>query len=329
MAILEIPIELKSMFEADPDNFIRDIANFPQESVSRYFKNTTAIIKAIDRSTINLFDFNTHKFSDKFRANNSFNRYMHFDLSLGGDLCSFAMGHTPGFIQVNVLKEGKLEKVSLPFTIIDFVGILLVGRNEEVWLPEITHLIHTISDRGFNLTLLTFDRFQSAYLMQELRDEGYLTSNLSIDKTANYPVIDMDREDMIAKKSTEGNYLAAIASLKDSINQGRIKIPYHPSIDNRTSESEFEVEAKSAQEDLTKKKVDHPQGGRIDLLQAIAGVVFNIQNNQRASDVKEGYEKEIADDFYHKLEVNRPNSFESLEDFSKPRMEIRNETYLG
>ena len=67
----------------------------------------------------------------------------------------------------------------LPFVYIDFVGIMYVDKNEEVWLPKIPELIEELSSRHFNIQLITFDRFQSAYIIQLLKDTP-LMSHISL-----------------------------------------------------------------------------------------------------------------------------------------------------
>jgi len=324
MSILKVPMELEPLFDADKDNFIRDIANYPQESVMRYFRDSVALYKSIDRKRVNPFNFYTHQFDSGFRALDMRRRYMHFDLSLGGDFCAFAMGSASSFIQVNMVEDGKLVKSTLPYVYIDFVGIMLTVGGGEVWLPEILSIIKHLYNKGFDISLITFDRFQSAYLSQLLQDEGFLTSFLSIDRTSNYPVIDLNREDRIAKKSTEGNYMAGVSSLKDAINQRRISIPLHPNTTKGLTETEFETEARGAEANLSKKKVDHGSDGKIDLIQAVAGVSFNLLNNERQSDLDERDMKEFEDKFYLKLEEN-----ENIDRFSIPEREVRNVSYLG
>ena len=102
------------MYDSDPEVFLRDIANFPQETVLRYFKQVKNIYRAVKRSRKNPFNFETHLFDDDFKANSPHPRYMHFDLSLGGDLCAFAMSHAPSFIEVNTLQNGNLVSDKLP-----------------------------------------------------------------------------------------------------------------------------------------------------------------------------------------------------------------------
>lgn len=323
--ILKIPVELLEMYNSDPEVFIRDVANFPQETVSRYFKIPGAIYKAIQRSRKNPFDFITHKFDDNFRASDFKHRFLHFDLSLGGDLCTFAMGHASSFIEVNRLIEGNLVADKLPFVYIDFVGIMYVEKKEEVWLPRIPELVEELTSRHFNIQLLTFDRFQSAYIIQLLKDRGYLADVLSIDRTTTKIIVDISRDDRIRRESTKGNYLAGIASLKDAMNQFRISIPYHPAVRTRTAESQFELEAKSAQHFVEKMKVDHGSGGSIDVVQAIAGTCFNIECNCRDFQIADDI-KEVGDTFY---ETTKPG-YVALDqsDFEKGGGR-RHESYLG
>lgn len=323
--ILKIPKELEQMYDSDPEVFIRDVANFPQETISRYFKIPGAIYKAVQRSRKNPFDFKTHKFDNDFGANDFKLRFLHFDLSLGGDLCSFAMGHAPSFIEVNRIVEGNLVADKLPFVYIDFVGVMYVEKNEEVWLPRIPEIVEELSSRHFNIQLLTFDRFQSAYIIQLLKDRGYLADVLSIDRTTTKIIVDINKEDRIRRESTKGNYLAGVASLKDAMNQSRLSIPYHPAVTQRTAESQFEIEAKSAQHFVDKMKVDHGSGGSIDVVQAIAGVCFNIECNCRDVIISDDI-KEIGDTFYQEVKPGYVGL--GQDDFEKGGGR-RHESYLG
>lgn len=322
--ILKIPVELEQMYDSDPEVFIRDVANFPQETISRYFKSPSAIYKSIKRGRKNPFDFILHKFDDNFKAIDFKPRFLHFDLSLGGDLCSFAMGHAASFVEVNRIIQGNLVADKLPFVYIDFVGIMYVEKNEEVWLPRIPELIEELTSRHFNIQLLTFDRFQSAYIIQLLKDRGYLADVLSIDRTTTKIIVDIERDDRIRRESTKGNYLAGIASLKDAMNQSRINIPYHPAVRLKTAETQFEVEAKAAQHFVEKMKVDHGSGGSIDVVQAIAGVCFNIECNVRDF-ISDGEIGEIGDKFYEEV---RPG-YTELETSDFERGGVRHESYLG
>lgn len=323
--ILKIPKELEEMYDSDPEVFIRDVANFPQETISRYFRIPGAIYKSIDRSRKNPFDFVSHRFDDNFRGSDYKLRFMHFDLSLGGDLCSFAMGHVPGFIEVNKIVEGNLVADKLPFVYIDFIGIMLVEKNEEVWLPRIPEIVEELTSRNFNIQLVTFDRFQSAYIIQLLKDRGYLADILSIDRTTTKIIIDIDKEDRIRRESTKGNYLAGVASLKDAMNQSRLKIPYHRAVTMKTAESQFELEAKAAQHFVEKMKVDHGSGGSIDVVQAVAGVCFNIECNCKDIPISDTAIKDVADKFY---EETRPGYTDlGLGNFEKGGSS--NESYLG
>ena len=322
--ILKIPKELEQMYDSDPEVFIRDVANFPQETISRYFKIPGAIYKAVQRSRRNPFNFVTHQFEDNFKANDFKLRFMHFDLSLGGDLCAFAMGHAPSFIEVNRIVEGNLVADKLPFVYIDFVGIMYVEKNEEVWLPRIPEIVEELSSRHFNIQLLTFDRFQSAYIIQLLKDRGYLADVLSIDRTTTKIIIDINKEDRIRRETTKGNYLAGVASLKDAMNQSRLSIPYHPAVTHKTAESQFELEAKAAQHFVDKMKVDHGSGGSIDVVQAIAGVCFNIECNCKDIVFSSDLES-LGDTFYE----HTKSGYVALEESDFDKGGRKNESYLG
>ena len=180
IAILKIPKELLGAYKRDPDNFICDIANYPREPILRYFKNPNALYAAVKRGRLNPFDFIKHEFNSGYQAHNPKLRYLHFDLSLGGDLCAFACGHASHFVDQEEFDGNESKTVKLPFHFIDFVGIILNPTGDQVWLPVIVNIVKELREkRGFNIGLCTFDRFQSAYIMQTLRDEGFITSMLS------------------------------------------------------------------------------------------------------------------------------------------------------
>jgi hypothetical protein len=110
------------------------------------------------------------------------------------------------------------------------------------------------------------------------------------------------------------------------MNQYRLSIPYHPSVKTKTAESEFEIEAKAAQHYVEKMKVDHGSGGSIDVVQAIAGVCFNIEVNCKDFQIDEDSIKEVGDTFY---ETTRPGYINlDQEDFEKGG-DKRHESYLG
>jgi len=315
------------MFDSDPELFIRDIANFPQESISRFFKFPSLVTQAVKRSRQNPFNFVTHEFDPDFVAKSPHSRYMHFDLSLGGDLCAFAMGYASHFLRLNQLKAGKLVTEKLPFIHIDFVGVILVERTQEVWLPQIPELIEQLISKGFNISLVTFDRFQSAYIMQILKDRGLLTDLLSIDRTATKVIIDLDRPDNIRRESTGGSYLSAMAACKDAVNQQRIDIPFHPTVSGKFGESEFESETKSAEVNPNKQIVEHTGGGKIDLVQAVAGVCFNIENNERELSIDNSAIENAQDPYYKELNKLSPGFVERGDTFG--RGEDRNASFLG
>jgi hypothetical protein len=174
--------------------------------------------------------------------------------------------------------------------------------------------------------LLTFDRFQSAYIIQLLKDRGYLADVLSIDRTTTKILVDINKEDRIRRESTKGNYLSGIASLKDAMNQYRISIPYHPAVRTKTAESEFELEAKAAQHFVEKMKVDHGSGGSIDVVQAIAGVCFNIEVNCKDFHIDESSIKDVGDTFY---ETTKPG-YTAIDQGDFEKGGGRNyESYLG
>ena len=134
--------------------------------------------------------------------------------------------------------------------------------------------------------------------IQILRSQGYKVARLSVDRTATKLILDKNASDGsgLLRKSTDGQVMGAMQALKDTIYDDRLIIPFH---------EYFEIEAKGAEIDYKKNKVDHKPRGTIDLLQSMAGGTYNLVNNEfEYIDDDEDTINRTQDDFYDNIEVN-------------------------
>ena len=158
---------------------------------------------------------------------------MHIDLGLKKDAVGISMCHAPLFVEreiTQIYSEGLTnEIVSLPFIHFDFLGRIKAEKGEEILLSKVREIIYDIQNRGFYLSLITFDGFQSVDSIQILRSQGFRVGRLSIDRTATKLVLDKRSKDGsgLTRKSTEGQIMGPMQALKDALYDNRLAIPYH------------------------------------------------------------------------------------------------------
>jgi hypothetical protein len=299
-------MELKPNYLRDPENFLRDIACIPTESTRPFFKVKDKIYSAEKAAHKNPFNEDTRTFDSDFIADPKtgyYPRYMHIDLGLKKDAVGISMCHAPYFVDRQIAEievDGvKQKKVRLPQVHFDFFGRLKAMKGEEILLSEVREIIYNIHKRGYYLALITFDGFQSVDSIQILRSQGYKVGRLSIDRTATKLMLDKHarNEDGLKRVSTEGQTLAAMQALKDALYDDRLNIPYH---------DYWIKEALGAEIDYKRNKVDHKPRGTIDLLQSIAGSIYNLINNEREFDIRaeEEESQQTGDSFYDEVDFD-------------------------
>lgn len=325
--VLEVPVEFEESVRTDPSEFLRKFASIPQQAISAFFDDLEKVRACIDFERQNPFDAETFTFTEEFLDIKPSNepRYMHIDLAKSRDAVGISMCHIDRWISTPSMKVD-----SIPFVDFDFMGRIVSKRGEDILLSNIReNIIYRLRDRGYNIALITFDRFQSLDMIQILRDEGFIVTNLSIDRTANYPVVDYDSTDNFKKINTNGAYIAPMIALKNCMSAKAMGVPVYLS-DPVDGVTWLERECSQAEFDITKNKIDHSSVGTNDLLQSVAGSLFNLLNNEmsniptygdRDNQKREEKEYELAqkqeEDFYRGVrdrEVPVKDGFVDLEE---------------
>jgi len=307
--VVTIPTEYLDQFESDATKAWESFGSFAQHSSAPYFENISRVHRAVS-AEVNPFDNDTYTFSPLFMCVDQNYRYMHVDLALNKDACCISMCHVSDWIEVPVAlfkQRGKapvIERGKRPVYTFDFLGQIKADKGEEIKFSDVRELIYEVTKRGFPIQMITYDGFQSVDSIQILRDKGYLVGRLSIDRTATYPVVDIDAKDSIRRLSTGGgkfSTLAAWSSFKSAINTGRVILPHYlpvtdTIIDNYGTQTKnvddmgkilkdvksrtlIEKEMSEAIYNKKDNKVHEPPKGSIDLLESAVGAVFNASNN--------------------------------------------------
>ena len=146
------------------------------------------------------------------------------------------MAHVDGWV---TMKIGESYKEAAPRIIVDAVRFWTPTASKSVDFTEVKDYIISLKTKGFNLKMVTFDRWNSHDMMQQLKAHGINTELLSVAKK-HY-------EDMSLCITEERVLGPQIQLLIDELLQLRI----------------------------VKDKVDHPRKGSKDLSDAVCGAIYN------------------------------------------------------
>jgi len=162
--------------------------------------------------------------------------YIHADLAQKHDKCAVAIAHVERWVNIQVIKD--YEQVA-PIVVVDAVAWWEPKVEGPVDLSEVKKWIINLRREGFNIGLVSFDRWQSFDIQQELKAVGIRTDTVSV-----------------AKKHYE--------DLAMMIYEERIAMPMIPLLLEEMSELKI----------MKNNRVDHPRKKSKDLADAVCGAVF-------------------------------------------------------
>jgi hypothetical protein len=257
--LIEVPELYRKQFEQNPEKALRDLAGIPPLTGNPYISLVDRITECRDR-WVAMFGSESPVGADGrigqwFRATDKLQRVGHLDIAYSGDgdALGFAMGHIREMIEV----DGELK----PLIVIDMAIRIKAMPGSEIFLSDVRQLIYSLRDeRGFNLTTITCDGFQSTDSMQQFQRKRFAVEYLSVDRQ-----------------------LLPYSDLRDAIYDRRINFPpYYIRSEQDGVHGNVEIIVKELSElvDLG-TKVDHPDQGSKDVTDAIAGVVHTLMGDRR------------------------------------------------
>jgi hypothetical protein len=241
-----IPVEYKPDFQRDIMGSLRDIAGVSTIAKRPFIYNTESITKCMGR--VNSV-FSRSEVDFKYtqlgiypgRLRDSWEpRAVHVDLAKTGDSAGFCMGYVKGFMSI---RRGDVIEY-LPDIRIDALLRIMPPQSGEINFSKIRELIYKLSGTGFPIKWVTLDSWQSTDMIQILRGRGYITGELSVDRT----ILPYDLT-------------------KAGLYDGRIAMPFHEVCKRELASLEI---------DPKKNKIDHPPRGSKDVSDALAGVVSTL-----------------------------------------------------
>ena len=289
MPVVAIPSELRRNFLANRTEFIRNLACWPMTSLHPFYRKLSSLYNVIDGSRENAWDFVHKRFPVGWLCSNpGVFRYLHFDLAETGDRVGFAMCSAPFHVVRDVAIGEAVDEMRVPYIFFDFLGLIEVSKTDELDFQLIPELVFELRRRGFVIDLVTFDRFQSSFIIQILERDGFHVGKLSIDRTAYKILIEKQLTSKgetkgwkLRRVSTEKQYSDAHQALKTSIYEDRCSVPAWTDWTNRhpsDPQHPFIAEALGAEMGAA-STVDHSPFSKIDLLSGMAGAAYNCQNN--------------------------------------------------
>lgn len=119
-------------------------------------------------------------FHPHFKPKEDTRYFMHVDLAQKHDHCAVAMGHIDKWIEYNIGSSGMKEY--MPLVKIDAVRWWTPTKDKSVDFKDVIEFIKQVRREGFDLKLVTFDRWNSHDTMQDLERNGIATDMLSVGK---------------------------------------------------------------------------------------------------------------------------------------------------
>jgi hypothetical protein len=205
----------------------------PTYSSDAFFKQKDKLINCM--TLTNPVD-SFRRFAENFKPDPDKQYYVHADLAQKHDKCAVAIAHVEKWVSVQVMKD--YEQV-VPMVVVDAVVYWEPKVEGPVNLSEVKQWIQNLRRQGFNIGMVSFDRWQSFDIQNELKAVGIKTETVSVAKK-HY-------EDMAMLMYEERLAMPAIELLFEELTELKI---------------------------MKNNRVDHPRKLSKDLADAVCGAVF-------------------------------------------------------
>jgi len=273
--------DFKLAFFTDMGDAMQRFACVPTFASDAFFKQKHKLEKCMTlRNPID----NNKRFDESFVPDPDKIYYVHADLAQKHDKCAVAIAHVDKWVNLQVVKD--YEQVA-PIIIVDAVVWWEPKIEGPVNLSDVKQWIQNLRRQGFNLGMVTFDRWQSFYIQQELQAVGIRTDTVSV-----------------GKKHYE--------DLAMMIYEERVAMPHIPLLLDEMSELKI----------INDKKVDHPRKKSKDLSDAVTGAVFGAlshtpKNTNLEIDIHtwSSSAKQLAEKEQRMVELNSREMPEEVRDY--------------
>lgn len=260
--ILNVPIDFRANFMDDIDRALCDYAGISSSEISKYISGV-AVNDVVNQLLSNPFTKeilevgnapdDTAQYKDFFDISKIPNEmrsrplFVHLDMSVSGDMTGIAGVWIKGKKTSTQENQSKDLFYSLAFSV-----SIKAPKGRQISFEKNRNFIYWLKEQGFNIKGITSDTYQSYDTGQTLKAKGYPYEVLSVDK------VDTDRV------SKPYQYL------KSTIYEKRIELYESKNLIDEIIDLERNINT---------GKVDHPDGGKKDVADALCGAVYNASKN--------------------------------------------------
>jgi len=225
--------DFKVSFFTDMGDAMQRFACVPTFLSDAFFKQSEKVRSCMTlRNPVDNFK----RFEESFKPDPDKVYYVHADLAQKHDKCAVAIAHVDKWVNIQVINN--YEQVA-PIVVVDAVAWWEPKVEGPVNLSEVKQWIQNLRRLGFNIGMVSFDRWQSFDIQNELKQVGMRTDTVSVAKK-HY-------EDMAMLVYEERLALPAIELLFDELTQLKI---------------------------MKNNRVDHPRKSSKDLADAVCGAIY-------------------------------------------------------
>jgi len=169
--------DFKIDFYKNAEDALSRFACMPPEAVDAFFKSREKIETAFNNP--NLAVDSSGRYAEWFRPIDDKEYFIHVDLAQKHDHCAVSLAHVEKWVN---MKVGNEYAQSAPVVVVDAVRFWTPTASKSVDFTDVKDYILSLRQRGFNIKLTTFDRWNSHDMMQQLRGYGMNTELLSVAK---------------------------------------------------------------------------------------------------------------------------------------------------
>jgi hypothetical protein len=231
--------DFKLAFYTDLGDAMQRFACVPTYSSDAFFKQIEKVRSCM--TLRNPLD-NFRRFDETFKPDPEKIYYIHADLAQKHDKCAVAIAHVDKWVNIQVIKD--YQQVA-PVVVVDAVAYWEPKVEGPVNLSEVKQWIQNLRRLGFNIGMVSFDRWQSFDIQNELKQVGMRTETVSVAKK-HY-------EDMAMLVYEERLAMPAIDLLFEELTELKI---------------------------MKNDRVDHPRKKSKDLADAVCGAIFGAINKR-------------------------------------------------
>ena len=232
--------DFKLAFYTDIGDAMQRFACIPTYSSDAFFKQVEKVRACMTiRNPIDGYK----RIDETFTPDPDKTYFVHADLAQKHDKCAVAIAHVEKWVSVQVVKD---YAQVMPVVVVDAVVYWEPKVEGPVNLSEVKQWIQGLRRQGFNLGMVSFDRWQSFDIQNELKQVGIRTETVSVAKK-HY-------EDMAMLVYEERLVMPSIELLFEELTELKI---------------------------MKNNRVDHPRKSSKDLADAVCGAIFGAISHTR------------------------------------------------